>query len=310
MIKNYKLYTILVILYSFCQNYINGQDNNIILAEQSQNRIVIINPFSDSIIWQWKADNSLKSSDHTKWFNAPSDAKPVLGGNYLLISASGGGVALIRVRDGKTLFYTYVGGNTHSSEILPDGNIVCASSTGNFLTIVRTDTILFPDTVLKKQIRIPFAHNVVWDNERQVLYTASTNKLYTLKYNFNCNNPKLEITDSIIIPENEAHDLFPVLDEDALWLTTSESIFKFNVLSEKFLELNIDNDCNIKSVSSGQGKMPVIIIRPKESWWTDEVLDINNNSIFIKEGFKIYKARWYVNNEFSYGRINHFHFCK
>jgi hypothetical protein len=35
---------------------------------------------------------------------------------------------------------------------------------------------------------------------------------------------------------------------------------------------------NIKSVSSGDSSLPVIIVRPKTSWWTDEVIDAKGNT--------------------------------
>ena len=44
-----------------------------------------------------------------------------------------------------------------------------------------------------------------------------------------------------------------------------------------------------------------MIIRPKEEWWTDEVIDARGNTVFYKAGLKIYKARWLVNNTFGYG---------
>lgn len=287
---------------------INGQSSqdfvnsgcNIILAEQSQHRIVVVSPETHKIIWQWDAEKSNIPPLYRKWFNSPSDAKIIRNGQYILVTASGGGVALIRYSDKKTVFYAYAGGNTHSAEILPDGNIVCASSTGNFLTLFRTDTINFPFGIYSKKIRNQFGHNVVWDNKRKVLWCTAMDRLIAYRYNFNRENPDLVRIDSVQIPGTEAHDLFPVFNEDALWLTTSDHIFKFYVSSREFHKTDLVKESNIKSISSGPEHLPVILIRPKEQWWTDEILDMNNNSIFIEKGYRIYKARWFVTNTFSY----------
>lgn len=98
-------------------------------------------------------------------------------------------------------------------------------------------------------------------------------------------------------------------NEDVLWLTTLNNIFKFNVLLRKFQKLDVKEGGNIKSVSSGPENYPVIIIRPKQQWWTDEVFDLDNNRIFMKEGYKIYKARWFIINTFSYGKNSTMHIC-
>ena len=279
-------------------------DHCIVLAEQSQHSIIVINVESHQIIWQWDAKNKDINPDFCKWFNSPSDAKVIDNGRYILITASGGGVALIRIPDKKVVFYAYAGGNTHSAEILPDGNIVCASSTGNYLSLFRTDTTNYPIGVYCKKIPNKFGHNVVWDNKRKVLWCTAMDYLITYRYNFNKDQPDLTRIDSIKIPGNQAHDLFPVHGEDALWLTTIDHVFKFAIPSGKFHEIELADGQNIKSISSGPETYPVIILRPKEKWWTDEIFDIHNNSIFCEKGYKIYKVRWFVPNTFSYGEPN------
>lgn len=172
----------------------------IILSEQSQNRIVVVSTASGNIIWEWKAETSNIKPANLKWFNAPSDAKIVYNGLYMLISASGGGVALVRIKDKKTVFYAFAGGNTHSIELLPDGNIVSTSSTGNFITIFRTDTINSTEEIYRKKIQIKFGHSIVWDNKRQLLWATAMDHLVAFKYNFNCIYPDLIRIDSVVIP--------------------------------------------------------------------------------------------------------------
>lgn len=273
----------------------------LLVTDQSQNRIAIVDVESAKIVWQWRADESNVRSGDIGWFKAPSDAKVVYNGKYILMTASLGGVALVRIADKKTIFYTYVGGNTHSAELLPDGNIVTASSTGNFLKIIHTDTAKFPDAVYMEKIYLPQAHNVVWDKRRQVLWSASGDKLYAFQYNFNCTHPDLKKIDSIHLPLDHPHDLFPVYGRDLLWLTTVKEMFKINPATRTVETVKGKYTANIKSVSSGPaGKYPTIIMLPQEKWWTDEVLDIHGNIIFKQRGLRMYKVRWLLPNHFSY----------
>jgi hypothetical protein len=110
----------------------------LVLADQSTNRVIIADIAARTIVWEWKPTGTLSNAS---WFTNMSDAKPVLNNQYILATASTGGVALIRIADKKTVFYTYAGnGNTHSAELLPDGNIVAACSTGGYLILFKTDT--------------------------------------------------------------------------------------------------------------------------------------------------------------------------
>ena len=285
------------------QKISNGNEiikQQVIITDQSENRIVIADVETGKITWEWLADQSNIHPQDIKWFNAPSDAKAVYDNEYILLNASGGGVALVRIADKKLMFYAYAGGNTHSAELLPDGNIVTASSTGSYLMVFHTDTLHFPENIYSKKIPLPFAHNVVWDKKRNILWSAAKNKLYSFKYNFNCGHPDLKVVDSTLLPDTDAHDLFPMFDKDSLWLTTVHGVFKIDPSTKKVITVTGNYTKNIKDVSSGPKGFPTIIMLPKVKWWTDEILDNKGNSIFKKEGLKIYKARWLLPNRFSY----------
>jgi len=271
----------------------------IILAEQLKTRVAIADVPSKTIIWEWSPATPDVKSDALKWFSNISDAKLVYNGKYILATASGGGVALIRIADKKVLFYAFAGGNVHSAELLPDGNIVSASSTGNYLTLFKVDTLNFPDRVYSKNVPIDFGHNVVWDHKNQLLWSAAMNQLKSFRYNFNCNLPDLTLVESVTIPGTEAHDLFPVHNENALWLTTTTNVYKFDISTKKLNPADVVQ-ANIKSVSSGPEGFPIILLKPKVSWWSDEVIDAKGNTVFLQNGLKIYKARWLLQNLFSY----------
>jgi len=280
-----------------------------LLTEQAENRIVIVDVNKNSIIWEWKAEYSNIRAKYYSWFKNLSDVKPVYNNKYLLITASGGGVALIRIADKHVVFYAYAGGNTHSGETLPDGNIVTASSDGNCLTIFKTDTTHFPENVLKIKVPLKFAHNVVWDKKDQLLWSGSMDHLISFRYNFNCKTPELTRQDSILIPGTEAHDVFPVYGKNALWITNTTAIFQYNLTSKKLSKPDFSKN-NIKSISSGPDQTPVAIVIPIEKWWTDRVLSSDNKILFQQPGLRIYKARWLLSNNFSYGNSGKIVLCK
>lgn len=288
---------------------ITQPDTSIVLAEQSEHRVAIADVNTKQITWDWKPATSNVKPEHVKWFSNISDAKVVYNGKYVLTVASGGGVALIRIADKKTVFYAYAGGNTHSAELLPDGNIVAASSTGNFLTVFKVDTLQFPENVYSKKVHIEFGHNVVWDSKRQLLWSAGLSQLKSFTYNFNCAQPDLLLKDSIAIPGHEAHDLFPVYGEDALWLTNNGGVYTFDIRTKKIKKAAVPQ-AKIKSVSSGPAGYPAIVLQPTESWWSDAVLDAKGQPVFKQAGLKIYKARWVLQNAFSYPANEEIHLCK
>ncbi|TZF85624.1 hypothetical protein FW774_00670 (plasmid) [Pedobacter sp. BS3] len=274
----------------------------IVLSEQSVDRAAILDLTQKKIVWEWRAKLSGIKPEHFTWFKHISDAKAVYNGEYILTTASGGGVALVRISDKKLMFYAYAGGNTHSAELLPDGNIVTASSNGNYITVFRTDTLNFPDHVYHKNIPVAFAHNVVWDKKNKVLWTASNNKLKIYTYNFNCEMPDLLLTDSIGLPGAQAHDLFPVYGKNALWISNTTSVFKYHINTKKLEKISVPYK-DVKSISSGPGGYPTLLIAPEntyKAWWTDDIHSLNEPVIFKQEGLKMYKARWFIENSFSY----------
>ncbi len=275
----------------------------LVLTDQARPAIVIVDAGrKGKEIWSWNAGHSNVAEDKVKWFSHPDDAKPVYNKRYLLINASGGGVALVRIADGKAVFYAYAGKNPHSSELLPDGNIVTASSTDNRLVVFHADTTSGYFSGYRTIIPLPFAHNVVWDKKRQVLWSAGDNHLYQLQYNFNRQKPDLIKKDSFQLPGNDAHDLFPVYGKDSLWLTNTSGVYTIDMETKRVRPADFAFTKNIKSVSSGPpaGGWPILIMKPETKWWSHQVLSGKGETVFAGTGMRIYKARWFLENKFSY----------
>jgi len=272
----------------------------LVIADQSQNRVIIADITAKTIVWEWKPAGLLTNAS---WFVNMSDAKAVLNNQYILATASTGGVALVRIADKKTLFYAYAGnGNTHSAELLPDGNLVAACSTGGYLLLFKTDTAAAqPYSGYTKKIALADAHNVVWDNKRQLLWSAAGNKLYAYRYNFNCTQPDLALTDSITLPASGCHDLFPDYGRDSLLLSTSSKVWAVNLTARTVA--SISNYARIKSVSPGPLPYVTVLMQSidtDQQWWNDTIIDLNANSVYQLAGLKAYKARWLLDNSFSY----------
>jgi hypothetical protein len=285
----------------------------IVFADQSVNRVAIADIDTKQVVWEWLPTSSNVGANDVKWFVNMSDAKPVYYNKYILANASAGGVALIRIADKKTVFYAYGGnGNIHSAEVLPDGNIVIAASTGNYLMVLKTDTLAYPFAGYTKKITVADAHNVVWDKKRQVLWTASKNKLYSFTYNFNCAAPDLTLKDSLTLPASGCHDLFPLYGKDSLWLSTSSKVWAINLTNKTVSEQSALP--RVKSVSSGPGdNYPTILLQSidgDQQWYSDKVIDLKGNTVFQLTGLKAYKARWLLHSEFSYDTNTSVRLCK
>lgn len=270
-------------------------DKTIVLTNQSNASIVIADITTQKIVWKWDPIIGQIPQERRSWFSNPSEVKPVYNNSCILMTASGGAMALIRISDKKVLFYGYAGVNPHSAELLPDGNIVTASSTDGILATFKTDTISGYGEMIAKY-DLPAAHNVYWDKKREKLYSA-TRVMNIYDYNGQKDNPllqnqiKIEVT-SNDEPLNSSHDLSPIDgQEDKLWLTTNEKVWEYDQVNNTIT--SVYRFPAIKSVSNS--KYGTIMLCPDEEWWADHLINENGDIIFRAYGYKIYKARWIIN---------------
>ncbi len=290
-------------------------DKAYVLAEQADTAVVIVNAETNVDVWKWTPRSAGLSDEQCEWFVNPSEVKPVYNGRYVLMTASGGAVALIRISDSKLMFYAKCGDfpNPHSAEILPDGNIVTAESRYGDICLFVTDTV----KVLGEPIwaaSLGNAHNVVWDRSRECLFLTGNSPdsgpvrtaLFRFDYNGDRENPSLVNMKQIYTFENDSggHDLFPVYDgQDELWLSTASAVYRVNVsdpdapVCEKAYSVS-----NIKSVCDGPDG--IIMLKPTEEWWAEGLVDESGQFLFYLPGTRIYKGRWWLDNTFSYPDVH------
>lgn len=274
-----------------------------ILPEQAKGRVVMIDQPTGKIAWEWKPADSGLSAAEQSWFDLPDEAKPVYDRTCLLVTASGGGVALVRISDKKVLFYAKPGGNPHSAEVLPDNNIVVASSTGNKLSVYVYDPSQSYVAKAASTVTVTSGHNVVWDRKRNCLWTAAGAQVLKFQYNGDRTAPQLSQIYSYDMPagNTEAHDLTPIYGEEALYVTSNQHVYRFDCRTGTFGDVNIFQQNTIKSISTGPEGYPTIVMRPTSaSWYSAEVTDMAGNRLFNRAGYQIYKARWWVDNPFGY----------
>lgn len=278
---------------------IESSVKQLVVTEQSTSSIIIFDQPTRKELWRWSADaDSSMPASHCKWFDLPDEAKPVDNCSSILLTASGGGVALVRISDSKLLFYAHPSGNPHSAEILPEGYIVVASSTGNSLTVYKMDQSAIYVKEPACTATLEDAHACVWDKKRQCLWTAGGQSL--VRWGFS--GGVLSEIESVSIPSLSAHDLIPVYGQDLLMLSTGSNLYYFNPETGIFSDVEgASITANIKSISTGPAGFTTICTTPEESWYTREVLSLFTGirAFYLAEA-EIYKARWRVNNDFSY----------
>lgn len=271
-----------------------------VLTEQARTAIIILDAATQHVIWEWTPVEAKIPAGFQKWFVNPSEAKPVYNNKYILMTASGGAVALIRIADKKLMFYANCGANPHSAEILPDGNIVTAESRKGEINTFVVDTVKVLGTKANT-VKIGNAHNVVWDATRESLYATGSlsggnTAVFRFKYNNDAAHPKLVNQKRIYTFENDTdgHDLYPVAGEEGkLWLTTANAVYKIDTSSEEVACDKIYDMPNIKSVCNDTEG--VYLLSPTEEWWAEGLINDKDESVFQLQGSRIYKGRIIVN---------------
>jgi uncharacterized protein DUF6528 len=286
----------------------------IMICDQAQARVALMDSGTDwsdpdAILWQWTAaDSPSIPTEERAWFDHPTDAKPVLGGDFALITASGGGVALVRLDDKAAIFHARPGGNPHSAELLPDGNLVTASSTGSSLklwTLVRQEKPL-------QVVPLFDAHGVCWDPENDLVWAIGHDHLVSFDYRADRADPLVEFSRHPL-PDPGGHDLQRGADGQYLVLSTQHGVWEFWPENGEFYPYpGIDPALEVKSISEPvhqrRNGSPTLVVRAKQQWWTDAVDGVNPESRYLLPDGKIYKARWwFFSNSGGPGRT-HFYF--
>lgn len=285
----------LVLLFGLnsCNISTSDFDSFILVCGDSKVLLVDCKNSKDSIpniVWSWDARkaNDLPENYRTQKFNSIDDCKAVNYGAQILVSSSGGAVALINRKDKKVLYYAEVP-NAHSIELLFREYIIAAASTadnGNRLMLFdihQPDKVLFSDSLYS-------AHGVVYDDRRNCLFAIGYDVLREYKY---VSDNTLRLINEWKIPGIGGHDLQMAPSGERLFITEHTGAWLFDLESQQFSKIKSFTDAeNIKSINQNIFGRFVYTV-PEESWWTYHVRFLNPTGTLVFPDMKVYKVRWY-----------------
>jgi hypothetical protein len=244
-------------------------------------------------VWSWRAADSpeIPVELHAA-FRTTDDCKPVDGGRRILISSSGGAIALVDRATRRASFHARVI-NAHSIELLPDGRVAAAASvstapTGNRLVIF--------DSASGRELAsddLRSAHGVVWDDQRRVLWALGGDVLraYTIGSG---SATRLERTYELALPDDAGHDLSPIPGSPRLFVSTGQRTWFFDRDRRTIGPHDTIGDlANIKSYSVHAQTGRVVYIQAEgKNWWAEHLHFQRPGGRLQLPGEHLYKARW------------------
>ena len=245
-------------------------------------------------VWSWRATDSPEiPADMHALFRTTDDCKPVDGGRRILISSSGGGVALVDRESRRASFFARVT-NAHSIEMLPGGRIAAAASvstagTGNRLVIF--------DAATRKELasdELRSAHGALWDDARGVLWALGGDVLRAYKVGEAGGPARLERTFEIALPEEGGHDLVPIPGTSRLFVSTVRRCFYFDRDRRELSPHDVLGDRrNIKSYSVHPRSGRIVYIQAEgANWWAEHLHFQRPDGTLRLAGEHLYKGRW------------------
>ncbi|HEY8551176.1 MAG TPA: DUF6528 family protein [Vicinamibacterales bacterium] len=244
-------------------------------------------------VWSWRAaDRPEMPADFKPLFRTTDDCKPVDAGRRILISSSGGAVAIVERETGRATFFARVV-NAHSVELLPGERLAAAASVSQSPGANRL--VIFDLGTGRELGSDPLhsGHGVVWDEKRGVLWALGGDVLRAYDVG-TAGAPKLERTFEIALPSPGGHDLTAIPGTDRLFVSTVPHCYEFDRERRQFtLHPDLGGRDNVKSyhVHPGTGRV-VFVQAEKPEWWSEHLHFLNPAGTLRLPGERLYKARW------------------
>jgi len=231
-------------------------------------------------------------------------------GNKVVLATSTNNGAMMYYNTGRTFWsctYPYLSSDTgnyngHAIELMPNGVIAVAGSSGNAITFFDVTTRSHSNRV---KIELTDAHGVIWDPQNNVLWACG--KKIIRGYEVTLTNKVITVTqkyDDVILATDNAHDFKPVYGQPGkYWITTGSKVYIFDSNTRTVSDVPSDIGLTLKKVkgigSFADGSVfQSIATGSNESWQTDtvkgflynELLDIYYPVDYVNSNLYIYKV--------------------
>jgi len=244
--------------------------------------------------WRWRAADSpeIPREMHTQ-FRTTDECKPC--GDFVLITASSGGVALVRRKDKSCAFFTSAK-NAHSACLLPGERLaVAASYGGDEMRIYALDRS-GADVAPLARLELKGAHGALWDNGRQRLWALGEKELLLLELRGKGKDTELKAEKRWDLPTAGGHDLAFARDGRYLLITTNTKVYRFDGKEGRFDPLRpLADQGRLKSVDEHPTTGAIVYHQGQEKeWWSDTIRFADDEKTIRIQGERFYKARWDV----------------
>ncbi|MBV2155646.1 DUF6528 family protein [Kitasatospora sp. SUK 42] len=287
----------------------------VVATDQASRRVLVLptaeelmarqGPDRLPVAWSWSADRAPDLADlapERSWTN-PDEAKSRTrhGRRYLLTTASGGLAAVVETTTGRTRWAADLGTavNPHSIELLPDGNVAVAASTGGWVRLYAASQ--GPRATAHAAFPLPGAHGVHWDGRSGLLWALGDGTLTALRVGGTPAAPTLTAVRSTPLPDPGGHDLEPVLAEPGrFWVSTLNGLWRYDPAADRFTPVHLADPAaerDVKSVGDEPGTGRLLTVTPDHTapcdWCTSVIRLHRPEGVRTLRGTHLYKARWW-----------------
>ncbi|MGW3072014.1 DUF6528 family protein [Kitasatospora sp. NPDC001132] len=284
---------------------VDQASRSVLVLQSAEELMAYRGPDRLPVVWGWSADRAPELADLTparSWTN-PDEAKSRVrhGRRYLLTTASGGLAAVVETTTGRAHWAADLGTavNPHSIELLPDGNVAVAASSGAWVRLYAASQ--GPRAATYAQFPLPGAHGVHWDGRTGLLWALGDSALTALRVGGTPAAPTLDAVRTSPLPGSGGHDLAAVLAAPGgFWVTTSDGLWRYDPATGRFTAVHLADPAaerDLKSVGDEPGTGRLLTVAPEHEapcdWCTSVITLHRPEGSRSLRGAHLYKARWW-----------------